>query len=186
MFAAIGIIGGAIAFLSNVPYIRDTLRGVTQPHRVTWFIFLILNLIYFVNNLAAGATNSMWLVSGFVVASATVSALSVRHGVGGSDKLDILILIGAVVGVIIWLLLDSPVYSIVANLFVASIAIVPTFKKAYLQPWSETKSKWYLNSLGSALAAISVGSFDIALLLLPVYSAIASGALFVIIQTRRN
>ena len=35
----LGVLAGAIGFADMIPYVRDTLRGTTRPHRGTWLIW---------------------------------------------------------------------------------------------------------------------------------------------------
>ena len=37
--AVLGVSAGAIGIADTIPYVRDTLRGVTRPHRGTWLIW---------------------------------------------------------------------------------------------------------------------------------------------------
>jgi hypothetical protein len=39
---ALGLLAGAVGIFDTIPYIRDTLRGATRPHRGTWLIWGLL------------------------------------------------------------------------------------------------------------------------------------------------
>lgn len=171
-----------MALSANVPYIRDILRGTTKPHRVTWGIFFLLNLIFLGNQLASGATSSIWLVVAFVISTFIIFSLSLKYGVGGTTRLDIIILVGALAGVVVWQALQAPLASVVANLTVASIAAVPTYRKAWREPASETKLAFLLGSIAAIFTILSVGELNLALLLLPVYSFAYNGSIYVILS----
>jgi hypothetical protein len=181
MLVLIGILGGMLSFASSIPYIVDTIKKNTKPHRITWGIFFLLNLIFLGNQLAAGATSSLWLVVAFTLSTFTIFALSLKNGVGGTSRLDVVVLAGALMGVVIWQLLKVPLASIIANLAVAAIASVPTYKKAWTHPKSETPISYFLNGCAALLSTISVGNFNIALLLLPLYSFIYQGSIYLIL-----
>lgn len=182
MFAVIGILGGLLSLGANVPYILDTVKGRTKPHRVTWGIFFLLNVIFLANQLAAGATSSIWLVVAFTISTFTVFLLSIKRGTGGTSKLDIVILAGAILGLIVWQLMHSPVPSIIANLVVAAIASIPTYKKAWTHPHTETKISYSLGAVAALMSAISVGKLDVVLLLLPVYAVIYQGSIALVLS----
>ncbi len=185
MLALIGILGGILSFTSNIPYMYDTIKKKTKPHRVTWGIFFLLNIIFLGNHIAAGATSSIWLVVAFTLSTFTIFTLSLRNGVGGTTKLDIAVLIGAILGVVIWQLIHSPIASIIVNITCAAIASIPTYKKAWIHPQTETKISYSLGAFASLLSAVSVGKIDLALLLLPIYSFIYQGTIYIIL-IRRN
>jgi len=185
MLAALGILAGILSLASNVPYIIDTVKGKTKPHRVTWGIFFLLNIIFLGNQLAAGATSSIWLVVAFTLSTFIIFSLSLRFGVGGTTKLDIILLFGALSGVVVWQMMDAPVASIIANILVATIASIPTYKKAWSQPGTETTISYSVGALAASLSAISIGKPDIVLLLLPVYSAVYQGSIAAILIRKR-
>ena len=35
----LGVLAGVVGVADTIPYVRDTLRGVTRPHRGTWLIW---------------------------------------------------------------------------------------------------------------------------------------------------
>ena len=185
MLAALGVFAGILSLIANIPYIIDTIKGKTKPHRVTWGIFFLLNLIFLANQLAAGATSSIWLVVAFATSTFIVFSLSVKLGIGGTSRLDILVLAGAMIGVVIWQLLDAPVASIIANLTVAAIASIPTYKKAWAHPETETTISYSVGAIAAAMSAISVGKLDFVLLLLPVYSVVYQSSIAVILERHK-
>jgi hypothetical protein len=181
MLEIIGVLGGLLAIAGSIPYMLDAYKKKINPHRVTWAILTLVDLIAIANQLAAGATNSVWLVVGFAVANFTIFALSLRHGVGGTEKLDIIVLCGAILGVVAWQISGHPVASIIANLVVITLALAPTYKKGWINPQSETSTVFLWGAIASLLAAISVGKLDYILLLAPIYTFVIQGVLFIIL-----
>lgn len=179
--AVFGVLGGTIALLSNVPYIVDTIKGKTKPHRVTWFVLVVLNITFVANQIGSGASNTLWLAISFLVSTIIISALSIKKGVGGGTKMDYLILLGSVVGVLLWVMFNSPVASTISNLTVASLAFVPTILKSWKAPETETNIKWLLGAVGAGFTVISIGEVDIPLLLLPLYSFILNFGIWLIL-----
>ena len=159
----------------------DAYKKRIRPHRVTWAIFVLTDVIAIANQLAAGATNSLWLVIGWTLANLTIFVLSLRYGVGGTEKLDIVVLCGAILGVVIWQISGHPTASIIANLVVITVAFVPTYKKGWIDPKSDTSTVFLWGAVASLLAAISIGKLDYILLLAPLYTFAIQGALFVVL-----
>jgi hypothetical protein len=95
LFVALGILSGLVIVSGDVTYIIDAYKARTTPHRITWFIFTVLNIIDFANQAASGATNSLWLFAGAALATSIIFIISLFRGVGGYTKRDILILTGA-------------------------------------------------------------------------------------------
>lgn len=181
MLAIIGVLGGLLAIAGSIPYMIDAYKKKITPHRITWGIFTLVDIIAIANQLAAGATNSVWLVVGFALANLTIFVLSLRHGSGGTERLDIIVLCGAILGVIAWQISGHPIASIIANLVVITLAMTPTYKKGWIDPKSETSTVFLLGAIASLLAAISVGRLDYILLLTPVYTFAIQGMLFIVL-----
>lgn len=181
MLEIIGVFGGLLAIAGSIPYMLDAYKKKITPHRITWGIFTLVDIIAIANQLAAGATNSVWLVVGFAVANLTIFVLSLRHGFGGTERLDIIVLCGAILGVIAWQISGHPIASIIANLVVITLAFAPTYKKGWLDPKSETPTVFLFGAIASLLAAISIGGFDYVLLLTPVGTFVIQGALFIVL-----
>ncbi len=184
MFTFLGILGAFAFIAADIPYIRDTLRGETKPHRVSWFLFFVLNAINVANQAASGATNSLWVVIAATFITFVVFILSLKKGVGGFEKLDIVCLVGGLAGLVLWAILRTPVASLACNLIVVTIALAPTLKKAYLQPGSETKISWIIAALSDLAAAVSVGSLNYRLLLLPIHGFIIQLCVYIVLVTR--
>ncbi len=168
IFAILGILSAIVFLIGDIPYLRDTIKGKIKPHRVTWGVACLLNSISFGNQYASGATDSLWIFGAASVITGLVFLASLRNGVGGHTKLDILAIAAAVVGVGLWALFDSPVLSVLCVLAVVEASLIPTFIKAKNHPESETRIAWLCGLISSILAAISVGQLDWVLLVLPI------------------
>lgn len=172
IFSLLGVLSAIIFLIGDYPYFTDTLKGKTQPHRVTWGVVFLLNIIGFANQYASGADNSLWLFGASVIAVGAIFIASLFKGVGGHSKQDIISIVLSIFGVILWVIFDNPLFSIFANIFVGFVALYPTFKKAKIHPESETRITWLLGSVSSFLATISVGELNFQLLLLPIFSTL--------------
>lgn len=145
----------------------DTIKGKTKPERVTWGTVFLLNSIGFANQLASGARNSLWLFGAAVLLTGIIFVLSLFKGVGGHSRLDMFTIVTALAGLGLWIIFDSPTFSIIATLVVGIVALLPTFAKAKKHPETETKITWLLGSMSAFLGLLSVGTLDWRLLILP-------------------
>ncbi len=186
IFTFLGILSSIIFLIGDIPYLLDTLKSKTQPQRVTWGVVFLLNTIGFANQMASGATNSLWLFGSASLMTGAIFLASFKYGVGGHSRTDILITLAALAGVLLWFLFNSPLFSIIANVFVVTVALLPTFKKAKIDPRSETRVTWLLGTISVVMAAISVGELIFSLLILPVSSALLQGYMVYLLYIRSN
>ena len=159
----LGIIGAAA-------YIRDTYNRKTIPHRFAWLIFLILSVVSFASQAALGAKASLFYAGWFVVNNIIITTLSFRKngGYGGITKLNIFCLFLAVVGIILWQILSSPLLALISVLIADGIGALLIVVKSYKHPHSETLIMWILGLVASILMMLSVGKLDPVLLASPV------------------
>lgn len=83
-------------------------------------------------------------------------------------------LVGAALGITLWYIFDQPILAIVLTVFIDVCAVVPTLRKSFIDPESETLSTWIIVGTGAILGTIAVGKLDITLLIYPLYLAIAN------------
>jgi hypothetical protein len=182
----LGLLAGVVGIADSIPYVRDTVRGSTRPHRRTWLIWSVLAIVVCLSQRADGASWSLVMAAAQAVLTSVIFLLSIRRGEGGLSPADVLMLTLAGGGVIGWIVADEPVIAtacvVVADLIGAAM-MVP---KTYRDPGSETLATFALASLSGALAAGAVGTLDTSLLLYPVYYCLANGALAVLIYYRRS
>jgi hypothetical protein len=181
----LGVLAAAVGIADTVPYVRDTLRGTTRPHRGTWMIWSTLAIVVCLSQRADGASWSLVMLAAQAVLTSLIFGLAIRLGTGGLTRADAGLLAVAAAGVAGWLLVDEPVVAtacVVAADLVAAAMMVP---KTWRDPGSETLSTYALASVGGVLAAGAVERLEPALLLYPVYYALVNGGLAVLILGRR-
>ncbi len=184
--AVLGVAGGLAGIADTVPYVRDTVRGSTRPHRGTWLIWAVLAVVAALSQRADGASWSVLMTGTQAILTGLVFVLAIRHGEGGMQTRDLLLLGLAGVGVIGWIIARQPVVAVGCVIAADLAAFVMMTPKVKADPDSETLSTYALAAAGGALAAGAVGMADVSLLLYPVYYCAANGAMAVFIHRRRS
>jgi hypothetical protein len=181
-----GVLAGVIGVIDMIPYVRDTVRRSTRPHRGTWLIWGVLATVVCLSQRADGGSWSLIMAGTGAVLAGLVFVLALRLGTGGVGVWDIALILLACAGVAGWIVIDEPMVAtlcVVAADLIAAGMMVP---KTWRDPESETLSTFAFASLGGGLAAGSVGAFDLSLLLYPAYYCVANGALALMIRYRRT
>jgi hypothetical protein len=182
----LGVLGGAVGVVDTVPYVRDTVRGTTRPHRGTWLIWGVLAILVSLSQRADGASWSLVLTVTQAILTAVVFVLALRHGEGGLAAFELCLMAAACAGVVGWIVAGEPIVAVAFVIAADVSAIAMMTPKAYRDPHSETLAMYVLASVGGALAAGAVGALDVSLLLYPLYYCAANGALALLISMRRR
>lgn len=179
MLKIIGITSGLLSAGASIPYIIDILKRKTKPEKASWFIWTVLGTIAFFSQMAKGATNSLWMNGLDTIAVITIFILSIRYGTGGLVKRDIVALIFAVFGLIVWYFTKEAAFALYIVLAIDLAGSVLTVVKSHEDPGSETLISWILFGLAGLLSAISVGEFNFILLIYPIYICLANWSVVV-------
>jgi hypothetical protein len=181
----LGVLAALVGIANTVPYVRDTVRRSTRPHRGTWLIWSVLAIVVCLSQRADGASWSLVMAGTHAVLNAVIFVLAIRLGRGRISASDTLTVAVAAAGVAGWLVADQPVVATLCVIGADLIAAAMMVPKTYRDPGSETLSTFAGASLGGALAAGSVGAIAPALLLYPGYYCLVNGALALLIAHRR-
>ena len=185
LVVVLGLAAGLIGVLDTIPYVRDTLRGATRPHRGTWLIWGVLAVVVCLSQYADGASWSLVMAGVQAVLTSLIFVLSIRRGEGGLSRAEHAMIAIAGAGVIGWIVADEPIVATVCVVAADLIGAAMMVPKTYRDPESETLITFAFASLGGALAAGAVGAIDVSLLLYPVYYCVINGAIALLIWERR-
>jgi len=165
----LSLISGIAALTAYIPYIISIVRGQTRPERMSWFIWTVLGIIAFVSQLAEGARSSLWLVGVLTLGGLTIFLLSIRYGMGGILRRDLIALIFTIAGLGVWYLFGNPIIGLATVIAVGSASAFLTGLKAYQHPGTEAKITWLLASTAALLTIISLDYFTLSIVVYPTY-----------------
>ena len=178
--AAILAVGG------TVPYIIDTLKGRSQPHIYTWFIWLVtVGTAAFVSLEGGGGAAAYALFVSLAVVT-TVFLLSLRYGTKNITRSDTAALVAAFVMVIVWWQLESPLLAVLMATAIDGVGYIPTYRKSYEEPWSETKVFWLISALSGVFALLAIDSYNLLTVTYLVAIMILNAGVFLLLIWRRR
>ena len=179
MLQLLGIASGILVGISYIPYIKDIFLHTTKPERASWFIWVVLGGIAFFTQLAEGANWSLWLTGIETIGVLLVFLLSVKYGVGGGTRRDLIALIAAGVGLLLWYFFQHAFIALFIAILIDCIGASLTVIKAYRDPGSETFSTWVLVAIAGILGMLAVGTVDLILLSYPFYIFLSNVAVVI-------
>ncbi len=186
MLEIFGYTSGILFMFSAVPYVRSILKGNTKPQRITWLIWTVLVFIAFFSQLAKGATWSLLLTAGDAITIVIVFIFSIKYGIGGFTKIDIISLFGAGLSLILWYFTNEPAIALFLIIFIDIIGSNLTIIKAWKNPETENWVGWAMCGVGGLFGILAVGSFNFVLLAYPVYICFINSLMAIIVLGRKR
>lgn len=157
----LGIISTAIAVICFIPYIKDILRKKTEPHTYSWLVWTILQTVGVMAQLKEGAGYGAWALGVGALFCFTIFLFSFKYGTKNISKFDLLCLIASICAIVIYLFIENPVYAIVAVALIDFVGFLPTFRKGFEEPFTETVSTFILSALANVLSILALQNYTV-------------------------
>ena len=188
MISALVTIGALISAAGSVPYILAVIRGTARPRLVSWGVWAVLAGVMTVSAFIEGAMASAAMTAITFIACATVTILGWQQRTGGINRVDMVCLVGAVLGIASLAIFKSPLIALTVSVAVDIIAFIPTLMHAWTSPYEESLTCFALSALGGTLAVLAVlaGEISVVALLYPVYSMVFNGLAALLIVSGRS
>lgn len=182
----ISITAVIFAFMAYFPYVRDTLTGKTTPHIYTWFIWAFTTAIAFGLQVSGGAGVGSWVTLAVVIACLFVFLLGMRNGKKDITKSDTLFFILSLMALFLWLVAKQPVLSVILVSSVDLLGFIPTIRKSWNKPYSETLFLYEINAFRHGISLLALEHYSIVTLLYPASWTIANALFSLMLIIRRK
>jgi hypothetical protein len=166
IFILVSVILGLI---SSIVYFIAILKGQARPHRTTRFVFLFITTLTTLSLFVQGNRVALWLSAVSTFQSIVIFVLSMKYGMGGRSKTDILCLIMALIGIISWQITKNPLTALYFAVAADFIGIVPTLIKTYRLPHTEVWTFYFLDTIAATFNLFATEKFTIDQYLYPFY-----------------
>jgi hypothetical protein len=166
LFLTLSIIAG---FSTPTIGIYTMLKSDFRPQRMTRFLIMLISLIFFGTLYAQGDTNGIWIALAQVIGSTIIFILSIKRGIGGYGKFDLIIFLLAVLSLILWQTSHNPMLGLIMSIVTDLIAFTPTIIKMWQLPNTE-EWRFYLSDLvASTFSLLSLTVYSFSTIVFPAY-----------------
>ena len=155
-------LGAAIGALGSLAYMRDTLRGTTQPNRVTWLLWAIAPLLAAAVEFHSGVglrTLTTFMI-GFMPLLIFIASFHNPAAVWKIRRLDYVCGAMSLAGTAAWLATRNGVVAIAAAIAADFLAGLPTMMKSWSHPESESVSSYVGAVINSGILLLTVVALD--------------------------
>lgn len=184
MKTAFLVLAAVVTVVAIIPYARDILKGTTKPNIVSWITWTLLTGIATAAEIAAHEYVAAVFTGAAVVETGLIVVLGLRHGYVKYTTFDIVCQIGAVVGIIMWQLFNSPEIGVVASVSVDFIGALPTLRHSWNEPGEETWSTYAISGVGAIFAILALDTYNWVNLPYAVYIVTINAVLALMIISR--
>lgn len=182
----LSIIAILLTFIAYLPYIRDALRGKTTPHVYTWFIWGFVTAITYGLQVNAGAGVGSWVTLVVAVFCFIVFALGIRNKKKDITLADTVFLILAFIALFIWLIAKQPILSVILISSIDMLGFIPTIRKSWNKPYSETLFSYELDFFRHGLSILALQKYSIITWLYSATWMVACGLFSIMLIIRRK
>ncbi|MCK5615159.1 hypothetical protein KAR91_75545 [Candidatus Pacearchaeota archaeon] len=168
----LSIVSGILILIGMGPYIIEIIRCKTRPAKASWIIWAILDYLILFGMVSKGAFN--WQIAAGCITSTVILILSIRLGEPGWSKLDKFCLLGAGMGITLWLTSGDGIFGVIAGTSLTIIGSFPTFASVKKNPENESGLAWSIFMLSGVLSVAAVPSMNPSEILQPTSYLIVS------------
>ncbi len=171
-------VGAVLNLLGSALYIQDVLNGKARPNRVTWLILSFAPMLAFSAMISQGVgfrQSLMTLVVGLSPFLVLISTFFTKHPVWKIDRFDMYCGAVSLFGLALWILTKEGNTAILLGIAADALAFLPTIRKAFFHPESESPWLFMLGMLNGLIAVLIIRQWDFAHAAFPVYILAADG-----------
>lgn len=157
------ILGGLavlLAILSYIPYIKDIFKGKTKPHAFSWLIWFILTGVGFFIQIEGGAGAGAWFNGVMFFICGFIMIYGFMKGRKEIVLVDWVSLVLAFIAMYFWLVVKDPIVSISMVILADAFGLIPTIRKSYVHPHSETMETYAINAFRVGLGILALEKFS--------------------------
>lgn len=164
IFEYLVFISSFCALMAAILYIRAMIKGKARPNRVTWLMWSVAPLIATSAELTSrvGLAILPVFMNGFCPLLIFVSSLLVKKAYWKLTIFDYCCGTLSLLALILWILTKTPNIAILFAIASDALGAVPTVKKAWLKPVSESAEPYVVGifSAATAFGVISTWTFS--------------------------
>jgi len=181
LYTLITILGLGSYFMG----VREMLQNKYSPSTFSRVIWVLLAINSFAGVFLSNGTKSSILLAGILLlGNITICIVSFWKGAREMGKLEYFSLGLLLISGIIWIFFSAPLVNLFISLFAHFIGGLPTYKKVWINPRSESVDFWSLFFFASLLSIFASDITTVSSIIFPIYFTLFDGSMFVLALRR--
>ena len=175
------LISSILVFCSYLIYEWSIVVGKTKPHRTTRLVILIISILGTYSLFAVHDRVAFWLLLICAIQSAVVFLMSFKWGMGGWAKIDIVCLLIALIGIVVWKLTNNPALGLFAAVTADFVGMIPALIKTYRLPHTEYWLSYIFDISAAIFTLFAITEWRAVGFTYPLYIALINLAMLILI-----
>lgn len=156
-----GLTSSFVAVICFAPYLIDIINKKTEPHMYSWLIWTILQVVGVMAQLKDGSGYGSWALAIGAFFCFAIFLLSFKYGTKNISKFDIFCLISSLLAIVIYINIKNPVWAIIVVATIDFVGFLPTFRKGFQEPFSETPSTFVMSAMANFLSLLALQNYSL-------------------------
>ncbi len=158
-----------LVLIAYIPYMFDIAKGKVAPHPFSWLIWAMTATAIFFLQTTNGSGSGAYGTAAVALCASAIFVLAFRANKVRIRPLDILSLLLAIGGIIVWVFVQQPMISIVILLTVEVIGFIPTLLNGWRYPYKDSMTVWTVNGTRHTLGLLAVQQHNAITMLNPIF-----------------
>lgn len=148
-----------ILFLIGIAwYVVDVCRGKVRVAVVSVAMLTLINI----SQLGSLIAKELWYIVPVTIVAGVMNVLVILFGIKNANyqlkKLDIVVFIGALMGLVVWYVTGNAAYNIYILTVIMLVSVIPMVQKTFKDPMSETATPWRINLISTLVFMLTITS----------------------------
>lgn len=182
----ISLVAVFLTILGYIPYLRNTFTGKTTPHIYTWFIWGLVTAIAYALQVSDGAGVGSWVTLVVAIISFIIFGVGLINGKKDITRSDTVFFMLSFVAIYFWQITKQPILSILLVSTIDMLGFVPTIRKSWYKPHSETLFTYELSAFRHGLSFFALQNYTIVTWLYPITWSLANFLFSLMLIIRRK
>jgi hypothetical protein len=178
-------ISAGLSIFCYLPYIRDIFLKKTQPHAYSWLVWTLLQVTGTLAGFKDGGGYGTWAIGVGSLFCFLIFLLSFKYGTKNISSFDFLCLLACLVAILFYIKLDNPLWSVLVVTIIDFIGFLPTYRKGWEEPETETVSTYLIAATSYLLALFALQNYTVITLLYVVSLLITNSTFAALVLMKR-
>jgi hypothetical protein len=182
----LGILAVVITFIGYIPYARDTIKRKTRPHIFSWFTWALVTFLVFALQVYGKGGAGTYTNLAAAIFCTSIFILGLENGKRDITNFDVITFVVSLIAIGIWLIAKQPIISTLLLVAINMLATLPTIRKSWHDPHSETLFLWQMGALRNILSFLALSNYSVLTWLYPITNMLVNVIVCLVLIFRRS